>query len=77
MWKDPIVEEIRKFREQHAAQFHYNLDAIFQDLKAKERESIQNGWQVVSLCPKIHSQVAEGQKAQKRTRKKAEGAVTA
>ncbi len=39
MWEDPIVKEVRKVREAHAAKFHYNLHAIYQDLKRQERES--------------------------------------
>ncbi|MEC4677362.1 MAG: hypothetical protein VST69_01230 [Nitrospirota bacterium] len=39
MWKDPIVEEIRKVREAHAARFDYNLDAIYRDLKEQESKS--------------------------------------
>lgn len=39
MWKDPIVEEIHKFREEHAKKFDYNLEAIFKDLKERERKS--------------------------------------
>ena len=31
--KDPIVEEVRRIREEHAAQFNYDIDAIFADLK--------------------------------------------
>ena len=27
-WKDPIVEEVRKVREEHAAKFNYDLVAI-------------------------------------------------
>lgn len=37
--RDPIVEEIRKVRQAHAARFHFDLDAIFQDFKQKERQS--------------------------------------
>ena len=39
MWKDPIVEEVRKIRERHAAKFKYDLDAICRDLKEQERKS--------------------------------------
>ena len=39
MWKDPIVEEVRKGREAHAARFNYNLDAIYRDLKEQEGKS--------------------------------------
>lgn len=38
MIKDPILEEIWKFREVYAARFNYDLDAIFQDLKQKEKK---------------------------------------
>ena len=37
--KDPIVEEVRKFRDEHAAQFNYDLDAIYADMKRIESES--------------------------------------
>ena len=36
---DPIVEEIRRIRQEHAARFNFDLDAIFEDLKEKERQS--------------------------------------
>ena len=39
MWADPIVEEGRKVREVHAAQFNYDLEAIYRDLKREEKES--------------------------------------
>jgi hypothetical protein len=39
MWKDPIVAEIRRFREEHAARFNYDLHAICEDLKEQERNS--------------------------------------
>lgn len=52
---DPIVEEVRKARQEHARKFHYNLDEICNDLKKIEKES---GREIVSLEPKplrIHS----------------------
>ena len=39
MHNDPIVEEVRRIRDAHAAKFGYDLDAIFRDLKAKEQAS--------------------------------------
>ncbi len=39
MWEDPIVKEVREEREAHAAQFNYNLEAIFQDIKRQEEAS--------------------------------------
>ena len=49
MWNDPIVDEVRRVREQHAAAFGYDLDAICKDLKEEERKS---GRRVVRLAPK-------------------------
>jgi hypothetical protein len=36
---DPIVDEVRRIRDTHAARFNYDLDAIFQDIKERERLS--------------------------------------
>ena len=36
---DPIVEEVRRIRDAHAARFNYDLDAIFQDIKESEKKS--------------------------------------
>jgi hypothetical protein len=33
MWEDPIVEDVRRTREKLAARFHFDVDAIFEDLK--------------------------------------------
>jgi hypothetical protein len=39
--EDPIVEEVRRIREEHAAEFDYDVDAIFADFKRLEAESEQ------------------------------------
>lgn len=49
MWKDPIVEEVRNAREEHAARFGYDLRAVYEDLKESEK---QTPGKVVSLQPK-------------------------
>jgi hypothetical protein len=49
MWKDPIVEETRKLREEYSAEVSHDLDAIVRDLKQKERRS---GKKLVSLPPR-------------------------
>lgn len=36
---DPIVDEVRRIRDAHAARFNYDLDAIFQDIKEREKMS--------------------------------------
>ncbi len=35
---DPIVDEVRQVRDAHAAQFNYDLDAIYQDIKELEKK---------------------------------------
>lgn len=47
--KDPIVEEVRKIRHAHAAKFNFDLHAICEDLRKKEKTC---GRRVVSLPPK-------------------------
>jgi hypothetical protein len=47
--KDPIVEKVRRFRDEHARQFGYDLDAICEDYKAHQ---IQVGKRLVRLKPK-------------------------
>lgn len=37
IWSDPIVEEVRRVRDAYAARFHYDLRAIYRDLKRQER----------------------------------------
>jgi len=49
MWKDFIVEEIRKNRDEYAKQFNYDLHAICQDIRKKQGQS---GRRVVSLSPR-------------------------
>ena len=36
---DPIVEEIHKIREEYAATFNYDVDAMFKDLRQKQSNS--------------------------------------
>jgi len=49
MRKDPIVEEVRRARKQHAAKLRYDLDAICRALKEEERRGRRR---VVSLSPR-------------------------
>ena len=49
MWKDKIIEEVRKTRDEYAAKFNYNLDAIYKNIKKQEKKSRRK---VVSLKPK-------------------------
>jgi hypothetical protein len=49
MQLDPIVEEVRKARDEYAKRFNYDLDAICRDLQEKQRLSHRK---VLSLPPK-------------------------
>ena len=36
---DPIVDEVRRIREEHAARFDYDLRAIFDDIRKNQKLS--------------------------------------
>ena len=38
MWEDPIVAEVRKIREDYAAQFNFDLQALYRALKEQEQQ---------------------------------------
>jgi hypothetical protein len=52
MYKDEIVEEIHKYREEYARYFNYDLKAIFDDLREKQ---IASGRKFVKLPIKRES----------------------
>lgn len=39
MYKDEILEEIYKYREDYAKSFNYDLQAIFEDIRKKQAAS--------------------------------------
>lgn len=47
--RDPIVEEVRRIRDEYAKRFDYDLKAIVADLRRKEDA---HGEQLVSFPPK-------------------------
>jgi hypothetical protein len=38
-WRDPIVEEIHRFREEYAKRFDYDMEKMYQDLKRRQDET--------------------------------------
>ena len=38
MWTDPIVEEVRRVRQEYAKRLNYDLHAIAADLRTQEQE---------------------------------------
>jgi hypothetical protein len=49
MWRDPIVEEIHHYRQEYAARFNYDLDAMCDDIESRQGK---DGRRVVSLPPR-------------------------
>jgi len=49
MWKDEIVEEVRRIREANAAKFNHDLKAIYEDARARQ---LASGRKTVSFPPR-------------------------
>ena len=49
MWNDPIVEEVREVRNEHAKKFNYDLQAILADLQKQQKASKRK---FVTLSPR-------------------------
>ena len=49
MWRDEIVEEVRKARDEYAVRFNYDLHAIAQDAREKQE---QGGKTIIRLKSK-------------------------
>ena len=49
MWRDSIVEEVRRNRQVYAAKFHHDIKAICR--AARERQKM-SGHKIVSLAPR-------------------------
>ena len=49
MWEDPIVNEVRKARDEHARRFQYDLRAICQDLREQQAQAQAAGRRIVNL----------------------------
>jgi len=39
MWQDPIIEEIHKLRQEHAAKFNFDLREIVKYYQEQQRQS--------------------------------------
>ena len=49
MWRDPIVEEVRRWREEYAARFNYDITAICREARERQKTSERK---IVSLPAK-------------------------
>ena len=46
---DPIIDELRAVRDEHAGRFNYDVEAIFRDIQAQQEAS---GREYVRLPPR-------------------------
>ena len=56
MIRDPIVEEVRQAREDYFKRFNFDLNALFDDLQRRQRES---GRKTISFPPKRRPPVSK------------------
>lgn len=49
MWRDPIVEEVRRNREAYAARFDHDIKAICRAAREQQKKS---GHKIVTLSPR-------------------------
>jgi len=61
--RDHIVEEIRRIRQEHAARFNFDLDAILDDFKERERQSKRK---IVSRPPRPARKVTPKSRGERR-----------
>jgi hypothetical protein len=50
-WHDPIVEEVRRIREQQAAELDYDLKAIFERARRRQKHSKHKTVSFASTAP--------------------------
>ena len=58
MKKDPIITELRKIRDAHAARFNFNFDAIAADWLKEEAGARRAGQKFVDLSAKKRATAA-------------------
>ncbi len=49
MTQDSIIQEIRKYRDEYAKKFDYDIEAMGRDLRKRQKTS---GWKLVKRSPK-------------------------
>jgi hypothetical protein len=58
MWKDPVVQETRKLREEYAAKFGGNSEAMFQDIFKRQALHKERLVSLPPRKPKLREKVA-------------------
>jgi hypothetical protein len=57
-WVDPIVEEVRRIRDEHAARFDYDIHRICEDVRREQELDQAAGVEYVTLKPRRSTVVA-------------------
>jgi hypothetical protein len=60
MWQDPIVAETRALREQLAAQFEHNADALFDEILRRQEARASNLVTFAARKPVVEQVVVPG-----------------
>ena len=50
-WHDPIVEEVQRIRDQQAAELNYDLKAIFERARRRQKQSKRKTVSFASVAP--------------------------
>lgn len=62
MWEDPIIEEIHKIRQEHAAKFNFDVRAIVRYYQEQQKQS---GRKVVSFSCQSHKETGNDNQPQR------------
>jgi hypothetical protein len=54
MWRDPIVEEVHRVRDEQAKKFGYDLHALCEDIRKKEATSARKPVTREPRKPAVH-----------------------
>jgi hypothetical protein len=52
MWNDPIVDEVRRARDEYARALDYDLEAMFADLQQQQEKAREQGWRIIAMPPR-------------------------
>ncbi|WP_347273982.1 hypothetical protein [Candidatus Kuenenia sp.] len=56
MYNDPIIEEIHKYREKHAAKFNYDIKKIVNYYRKQQNESSKKIVSFIKKADEIHTE---------------------
>jgi len=55
-----IIDEIRRFRDEHARQCGYDIHKVFEDIREGTEKLKAEGWKVVSPEPRLPREPVDG-----------------